>query len=182
MAAIPDSAPSRSTPYDLPLRVSARTDYAIRALTELAASGGEPTTAQRISLSQAIPPRFLLNILADLRRAGLVRSHRGRAPGYVLTRPPAVVTLADVIRVLEGDLSRVHEVTPEGVSYPGAAEPLRDVWLAVRSSLSLVLGSVTLADVAEGTLPQSVQVLAARTRPVAPDRRAAVRADDQSRG
>jgi len=182
MAAIPDSAVSRSTPYDLPLRVSARTDYAIRALTELAASGGEPITAQSISLAQAIPLRFLLNILADLRRAGLVRSRRGRVPGYVLTRPAAVVTLADVIRIMEGDLSRVHEVTPEGVSYPGAAEPLRDVWLAVRSSLSLVLGSVTLADVAEGTLPQSVQVLAARARPAAADRRAAVRADDQSRG
>ena len=122
MAAIPDGAVSRSTPYDLPLRVSARTDYAIRALTELAASGGEPITAQRISLAQAIPLRFLLNILADLRRAGLVRSHRGRAPGYVLTRPPAVVTLADVIRIMEGDLSRVHEVSPEGVSYPGAAD------------------------------------------------------------
>jgi Rrf2 family protein len=182
MAAIPDSAASRSTPYDLPLRVSARTDYAIRALTEVAASGGEPITAQRISLAQAIPLRFLLNILADLRRAGLVRSHRGRTPGYVLTRPPTVVTLADVIRLIEGDLSRVHEVTPEGLCYPGAAEPLRDVWLAVRSSLSLVLGSVTLADVAGGSLPQSVQVLAARTLPVAPDRRVPVSADDQSRG
>lgn len=177
MAAIPDSAASPNTPYDLPLRVSARTDYAIRALTELAASGGEPITAQRISLAQAIPLRFLLNILADLRRAGLVRSYRGRAPGYVLTRPPAVVTLADIIRIMEGDLSRVHEVSPEGVSYPGAAEPLRDVWLAVRSSLSLVLGSVTLADVAGGTLPQSVEVLAARARPATPDRRAAVRAE-----
>lgn len=182
MAAVPDSAASRSTPYDLPLRVSARTDYAIRALTELAASGGEPITAQRISLAQAIPLRFLLNILADLRRAGLVRSHRGRTPGYVLTRPPAVVTLADAIRIVEGDLSRVHEVTPEGISYPGAAEPLRDVWLAVRSSLSLVLGSVTLADVAGGTLPPSVQVLAARALPAVPGGSVAVRADDQPRG
>ena len=171
MAAIPDVA-SRSTPYDLPLRVSARTDYAVRALTELAASAGEPITAQRISLAQAIPLKFLLNILADLRRAGLVRSHRGRAPGYVLTRPPTVVTLADVIHVIEGDLSRVHNVTPEDISYPGAAKPLRDVWLAVRSSLSAVLGSVTLADVAGGTLPESVQALAARALPGAPDRRA----------
>jgi DNA-binding IscR family transcriptional regulator len=100
----------------------------------------------------------------------------------VLTRPPAIVTLADAIRIIEGDLFRVHEVTPESVSYPGAAEPLRDVWLAVRSSLSLVLGSVTLADVAGGTLPPSVQVLAARALSAASDRRAAVRADDQSRG
>jgi DNA-binding IscR family transcriptional regulator len=72
---------------------------------------------------------------------------------------------------MEGDLSRVHEVTPEGVSYPGPAEPLRDVWLAVRSSLSLVLGSVTLADVAGGTLPPSVQVLAARALPAAQPKR-----------
>ena len=81
-------AASRSTPYDLPLRVSARTDYAIRALTELAASG-EPITAPRISAAQAIPVKFLLNILADLRRAGLVRSQRGRSAGFVLARLPA---------------------------------------------------------------------------------------------
>ena len=168
MATIPESAASRRTPHDLPLRVSARTDYAIRALIELAASGGEPITAQRLSLAQAIPLQFLLNILADLRRAGLVRSHRGRAPGYVLARPPTAVTLADVILIIEGDLSRVHNITPEDISYPGAAKPLRDVWRAVRSSLSIVLGSVTLADVAGGALPQSVQVLAARALPAAP--------------
>jgi Rrf2 family protein len=152
-------AASRSTPYDLPLRISARTDYAIRALIEMAASS-EPITAPRISDAQAIPVRFLLNILADLRRAGLVRSQRGRSAGFVLARLPAAVTLAEIIRTIEGDLSRVNQATPEQIAYPGAAEPLRDVWLAVRSSLSAVLGSVTLADVAQGTLPPAVQVLA----------------------
>jgi Rrf2 family protein len=157
-------AASRSTPYDLPLRVSARTDYAIRALIEMAASG-EPITAPRISDAQAIPVKFLLNILADLRRAGLVRSQRGRSAGFVLAPLPAAVTLADIIRVIEGDLSRVNQMTPEQIAYPGAAEPLRDVWLAVRSSLSAVLGSVTLADVSQGTLPQAVQALAGRPYP-----------------
>jgi Rrf2 family protein len=164
MATIGGTAASRTTPYDLPLRVSARTDYAIRALAEMAASG-EPVTAPRISRAQAIPLKFLLNILADLRRAGLVRSQRGRAAGFVLARPPAAVTLAEIIRIIEGDLSKVNQATPEQISYPGAAEPLRDVWLAVRSSLSTVLGSVTLADVAQGTLPQAVQILAERPYP-----------------
>jgi Rrf2 family protein len=162
----PRPAASRSTPYDLPLRVSARTDYAIRALIEMAASG-EPITAPRISDAQAIPVRFLLNILADLRRAGLVRSQRGRSAGFVLARLPAAVTLAEIIRIIEGDLSRVNQATPERIAYPGAAEPLRDVWLAVRSSLSAVLGSVTLADLAQGTLPPAVQVLAAQPYPPA---------------
>ena len=164
MATAPGSAASPTAAYDLPLRVSARTDYAIRALTEMAASDGRPITAQRISRAQAIPPRFLLNILADIRRAGLVRNHRGRAAGYVLARPPAAITLAEIIRVIEGDLSTVHEAAPEEISYLGA-EPLRDVWLAVRSSLSTVLGSVTLADVARGTLPRAVQVLAGQPDP-----------------
>jgi len=159
-------ATSRSTPYDLPLRVSARTDYAIRALIEIAASG-KPITAPRISGAQGIPLRFLLNILADLRRAGLVRSQRGRSAGFVLARLPAAVTLAEIIRIVEGDLSRVNRATPEQMAYPGAAEPLRDVWLALRSSLSAVLGSVTIADVAQGTLPRAVQVLAARPYPPA---------------
>ena len=164
MATVPGAA-SPTAAYDLPLRVSARTDYAIRALTEMAASGGEPITAQRISGAQAIPLKFLLNILADIRRAGLVHNHRGRAAGYVLARSPAAITLAEIIGIIDGDLSTVHEAAPDEISYPGAAEPLRDVWLAVRSSLSTVLGSVTLADVARGTLPRAVQVLAGEPDP-----------------
>jgi Rrf2 family protein len=131
------------------------------------AASGESLTAPRIADAQAIPVKFLLNILADLRRAGLVRSQRGRSAGFVLARLPAAVTLAEIIRIIEGDLSRVNQATPEQIAYPNAAGPLRDVWLAVRSSLAAVLGSVTLADVAQGTLPHAVQVLAGRPYPPA---------------
>lgn len=158
----PANVASPATVFDLPFRVSARADYAIRALTEIAASGGATITVQRISQAQAIPPGFLLNILGELRRAGLVRSHRGSVAGYELARPATRITLAEIIDTIQRDLSKP---TVEEMSYPGAAEPLRDVWLAVRTSLASVLGSVTLADVAGGTLPQAVQVLAGRQHP-----------------
>jgi Rrf2 family protein len=167
MAANPASAATSLAEFDFPLRVSARTDYGIRALTEMAASGGGPVTAQRISHAQAIPLAYLLHILTDLRRAGLVRSHRGAGAGYELARPAMRITLAEVIGVIERDLSRR---TLEEISYPGAAEPLKDVWLAVRSSIATVLGSVTLADVAGGTLPQAVQALAVGPYPPPPER------------
>ena len=153
----PGRAAAAPTDFDLPLRLSARADYAIRALTEIAASGPQPITAQRISRAQAIPQGFLLNILGELRRAGFVRSHRGAAPGYELARPAARITIGEIIAVIQRDLSRP---AIEDVTYPGAAEPLRDMWLAVRSSLSSVLGSVTLADVANGELPPAIQALA----------------------
>lgn len=167
-AANPASAATSLADFDFPLRVSARTDYGIRALTEIAASGGGPVTAQRISRAQAIPLAFLTNILTDLRRAGLVRGHRGAIAGYELVRPAMHITLAEVIGVTERDLSRP---TLEEITYPGAAEPLKGVWLAVRSSISAVLGSVTLADVAGGNLPQAVQALAARPYPPPPRER-----------
>ena len=144
----------------MPLRLSARADYAIRALTEIAASGPLPITAHRISQAQAIPQGFLLNILGELRRAGFVRSHRGADPGYELARPAARITIAEIIAFIQRDLSRP---TIEEVTYPGAAGPLRDMWLAVRSSLFSVLGSVTLADVASGQLPPAIQALARQT-------------------
>jgi Rrf2 family protein len=131
----------------------------------MAASGGGPITGPCISHAQAIPPKFLVHILVELRRAGLLRSHRGPAAGYQLARPPADITLEEIIRAIEGDPSSVHHK----ISYPGAAEPLRDVWLAVRSSLSAVLASVTLADVARGNLPQAVRALAGRPYPPPPD-------------
>jgi Rrf2 family protein len=153
-------AAAAPTDFDLPLRLSARADYAIRALAEIAASGPRPITAQRISRAQAIPQGLLPNILGELRRAGFVRSHRGSAPGYELARPASRITIAEIIAVIQRDLSRpaIEEIT-----YPGAAGPLRDMWLAVRSSLSSVLGSVTLADVAGGELPPAIQALAHRT-------------------
>jgi Rrf2 family protein len=133
----------------------------------MAASNDGPVTAQRIADAQAIPLSYLLNILTELRRAGLVRSHRGgpRA-GYELARPAMRITLAEVIGVIERDLSRP---ILEEICYPGAAEPLRAVWLAVRAAISTVLGSVTIADVAAGALPEAVQLLAARPYPTPPE-------------
>ena len=156
--------PAKATPaaeFDSPFRVSSRADYSVRALTEMAAISG-PVTAQRISQAQAIPLAYLLHILTDLRRAGLVRSRRGAIAGYELARPAMHIPLAEVIAVIERDLSRP---TLEEISYPGATEPLKDVWLAVRSSIATILGSVTVADVAGGTLPEAVRVLAARPYP-----------------
>lgn len=161
-AADPATAGPASTDFDMPLRLSAKADYAIRALIEIAASGPQPITARRIARAQAIPQGFLLTILSELRRAGLVRSRRGPIAGYELARPAARITLADVIAVVQRDLSRP---TIEEITYPGAAEPLRDVWLAVRSSLSRVLGSVTLANLARGDLPPAILTLA---RPASP--------------
>lgn len=163
MTATDPARAASAADFDFPLRISARTDYSIRALAEMAASGGSPITAQHISRAQAIPLAYLMLILTDLRRAGLIRSHRGGpGAGYELADPPMRITLAEVVGVIERDLSKP---TFEEISYPGAAEPLKDVWLAVRSSISAVLGSVTIADVAGGTLPPAVRLLAARPYP-----------------
>jgi Rrf2 family protein len=141
------------------MRVSAKADYAIRALVELAAAGGGPVKADRISQAQEIPTKFLENIMSDLRNAGLVRSQRGIDGGYWLARPAQEIDLAAVIRAVDGPLANVRGHRPEAVTYSGSAEPLRDVWIAVRASLRRVLEEVTLADVASGRLPASVKAL-----------------------
>jgi Rrf2 family protein len=143
------------------VRVSAKADYAIRAAIELAGAGEGPVKGDAIAKAQEIPPNFLENILADLRNAGLVASRRGAEGGYWLARPSAEVTLADVIRAVDGPLANVRGIRSEQVAYSGSAAPLRDVWIAVRASLRGVLEQVTLADLASGELPASVQALAA---------------------
>ena len=143
------------------VRVSAKADYAIRAAVELAAAGEGPVKGDRLAQAQDIPPNFLENILADLRNAGLVASRRGADGGYWLARPADQVSLADVIRAVDGPLANVRGVRSEQVAYSGTAEKLRDVWVAVRASLRSVLEQVTLADLASGELPESVQALAA---------------------
>lgn len=143
------------------MRVSAKADYAIRAAIELALAGEGPVKGDAIAKAQEIPPNFLENILADLRNAGLVASRRGAEGGYWLARPAGEVTLADVIRAVDGPLANVRGVRSEQVAYSGSAEPLRDVWIAVRASLRRVLERVTLADLASGELPASVRALAA---------------------
>jgi Rrf2 family protein len=141
------------------VRVTARGDYAVRAAVELAAAGGETRKVADIAAAQDIPPRFLENILVALRRAGLVQSRRGADGGFRLTRSPELITLADVLRAVEGPLAGVQGVPPDQVEYAGAAEALRDVWVAVRASLRVVLERVTLAEVASGSLPSDIKHL-----------------------
>ena len=143
------------------MRVSAKADYAIRATVELAAAGAGPVKGDRIAQAQEIPPNFLENILVDLRNAGLVASKRGAEGGYWLARPADEITLADVIRAVDGPLANVRGVRSELVTYQGSAERLREVWVAVRASLRAVLEHVTVADLARGELPPSVAELSA---------------------
>ena len=142
------------------MRVSAKADYALRACVELAAvQAGGAVKGERIAQAQDIPLKFLENILLELRHAGLVRSQRGADGGYWLARPPEEITLAEVIRSVEGPIANVRGVGPQDVEYVGSAEKLRDVWIAVRANLRSVLEEVTLADIAHGKLPKTVQKL-----------------------
>jgi Rrf2 family protein len=142
------------------VRITAKADYAVRAAVELAASGESgPVKAEQISEAQGIPLNVLENILAELRRAGIVESRRGAAGGYLLARPAAEVSLADVIRAVEGPLANVRGVSPDGLEYEGSAARLRDVWVALRANVRGVLEQVTLTDVAKGDLPPHVAEL-----------------------
>jgi Rrf2 family protein len=145
------------------MRVSAKTDYALRAAVELAAAedSGAPVKGERLATSQSIPLRFLENILLQLRHAGLVESRRGAEGGYRLARPAAEISLADVIRAIDGPLAGVSGNRPETLEFTGPSEPLRDVWIAVRAALRGVLETVSLADVASGELPENVRALVA---------------------
>ena len=142
------------------MRVSAKVDYAVRAMAELAAAEpGVPVKADRLAEAQEIPAAFLDNILLSLRNAGLVESRRGPEGGHRLARPADEVSVADVIRAIDGPLAGVSGRRPEALSYSGAAAPLRDVWVAVRANLRAVLEHVTLADLAAGQLPRQILVL-----------------------
>jgi Rrf2 family protein len=144
------------------MRVSAKVDYAVRAAVELAAAEGTgPVKGDRIAQAQRIPLKFLENILLDLKHAGLVQSQRGAEGGYWLAQPADEVSLAEVIRAVEGPIANVRGERPEQVAYGGAAEQLREVWIAVRANLRAVLETVTLADLAAGRLPDEVAAIAA---------------------
>jgi Rrf2 family protein len=139
------------------MRVSAKVDYAVRAAAELAAAaGGGPVKGEAIASAQGIPGKFLENILLDLKHAGLVQSQRGIEGGYWLARAPGEISLAEVIRAVEGPIANVRGERPEQVEYDGSAKALREVWIAVRANLRAVLETVTLADVASGRLPTAV--------------------------
>jgi Rrf2 family protein len=141
------------------MRLSARVDYALRAAAELAVGGERPVTAVQLAEAQQIPPKFLENILSQLRRSGLVRSQRGPEGGYWLARPANEIFLADVIRAIDGPLVGVRGERPEHLGYQGPAKALQDVWIALRASERYILEHVSLADVASGELPERVQVL-----------------------
>jgi Rrf2 family protein len=142
------------------VRVSAKVDYAVRAAVELAAADDEkPVKGERIAQAQEIPLKFLENILGDLRQAGIVRSQRGAEGGYWLARSADEITLAEVIRAVEGPIANVRGIPPHAVEYSGASSRLREVWIAVRANLRAVLESVTVADIARGELPAVVEEL-----------------------
>jgi Rrf2 family protein len=142
------------------MRVTAKADYAVRAVVELAAV--DPTSPRKVddvAQAQDIPLSFLENILTQLKSAGVVRSLRGPDGGYWLARPPEQISLAEVIRAVEGPLVGVRGQRPEEISYRGSAEPLQKVWVALRANLRAVLEQVTVADVASGRLPRMVAEL-----------------------
>ncbi len=141
------------------MRVSAKADYAVRAMVELTASGSseaKPAKGEALATAQAIPLRFLENILGELRVHGLVHSRRGADGGYWLARDAGDVSLAEIIRAVEGPLATVRGEAADEIEYRGAAEPLRQVWLALRASIREVLETVTLADVGAGSLPEPI--------------------------
>jgi Rrf2 family protein len=143
------------------VKVTAKADYAVRAVLVLAAANGELMKADLVAEAQQIPRHFLDNILNDLRRAGIVATQRGAEGGSRLARPAEDISIADVMRAIEGPLAGVRDVRPEALSYEGAAARLPEVWVAVRAALRGVLEHVSVADVAAGRLPKSVEKLTA---------------------
>lgn len=154
------------------MHITGRVDYAVRTLLEIAraprphqASGGlavqvaPVVKAEAISTAQQIPPKVLETVLAELRRADLVTSRRGPDGGYWLARPAAAISIADVIRAIEGPLASVRGERPEDVRYPGAAEPLQRVWIALRVNIRVVLENVSIDDIAQNRLPGFIESL-----------------------
>lgn len=150
------------------MRVTAKSDYALRALVELAAAQREntdgdlrdtPISAEELGRLQDIPHGFLQAILSDLRRAGIVSSRRGKTGGWFLSKDAEAITVADVLRAVDGPLVSVYDVRPEAVSYNDRADILQHVWIASRAALRRVMDAVTLADLADGKLPDAVHQL-----------------------
>jgi len=142
------------------MRVSAKVDYAVRAAAELAASSEGPVTGEQLAESQDIPLQFLEHILLELKHAGIVRARRGSKGGYWLAKPSDTITIADVVRAVEGPIAHVQSAPPESIEYRGNAQHLQEVWIAVRANLRAVVEHVTLADLVSGNLPPVVAELA----------------------
>ncbi len=144
------------------MRVSAKADYAVRAALELAAAGEDgPVKGEKLASAQEIPLQFLEHILLELKHHGIVRARRGAKGGYWLARPADEVTVADIVRAVEGPIAHVQSTPPESIEYTGNAEGLQEVWIAVRANIRNVLENVTLADLVSGELPDVVTTLAA---------------------
>jgi Rrf2 family protein len=141
------------------MRISAKVDYAMRAALELAAAGDEPIKGEAIAEAQEIPLKFLENILGELKHTGIVASRRGAQGGYWLAKPADEVSLADIVRAVEGPLASVRGQGPESLEYKGEAEPLQKVWIALRANLRAVMEDTSLADVVGGELPSAVREL-----------------------
>jgi Rrf2 family protein len=139
------------------MRISAKADYAVRAAVELADSDEKhPIKGEALAAAQDIPLQFLEHILLELKHARLVRARRGANGGYWLDRPPEQITLANLIRAVEGPLANIQDLAPEATKYPGNSERLSEVWIAVRASLRRVLENVTVADLRDGSIPPDV--------------------------
>ena len=143
------------------MHISAKVDYGLRALCTLASSG-TPQTADQLAEAQGLPVRFLRSILNELRRGGIVNSHRGNEGGYQLARPAKDITLGEVFRRLEGPLAEVRGLRPEAASYDAAASNLQTIWVAVRACLREVLDEISIAEVVSGELPDHVSSLVAK--------------------
>jgi Rrf2 family protein len=142
------------------MHVTAKADYAVRAVVELAAGSQDaPRKVDEVARAQGIPVSFLENILTQLRSSGIVRSQRGPEGGYWLAQPAAQLNLAQVIRAVEGPLVGVRGQRPEEIEYQGSAESLQQVWIALRANLRKVLEHVTVADIAAGKLPKEIVAL-----------------------
>ena len=146
------------------MRISERVDNAVRSMAELATCEGESLKAEVIAERQGISLKYLLDILRDLKRAELVRSRRGPHGGFTLSRSSDSITLADVFRAIDGPLADVHDESLRGLRYASPAEQLPEVWMAIRASLRRVLETVTVADLAQGKLPDDVRALASEYR------------------
>ncbi|MEQ8842067.1 MAG: Rrf2 family transcriptional regulator [Acidimicrobiales bacterium] len=141
------------------MQVSAKVDYAVRALLEIATSESSRVTRDELAEAQGIPPRYLEVVLTDLRQAGLLFGHRGAAGGYSLGRPAETITIADIARVVDGPLALVQGRRPEEVTYTGSSQHLHELWIGLRAAVRAVLEGVTLADLAVGHLPPDVRSL-----------------------
>lgn len=143
------------------MRMSAKAEYAVRAMVQLATvPEGSVVKTDGLAKAQGIPPQFLVDILSDLRTDRLVRSHRGREGGYALARPATEISIADVLRCIDGPLASVRDIGLGDLPYSGPTAALTDVWRALRASMRSVLEQTSLADVASGQLPEHVRELA----------------------